>query len=88
MAYGDKSKYSNECEVKMDRHEFEEKWGKSDGIPHFKRMVCIGNNGLYVVADDYSFYKNIIHLYVDSIDGRNDRFWEYALEDISDVMEY
>jgi len=74
--------------VKMERNHFEEKWGKSDGIPHFKRMVCIGNKGLYVVADDYSFYKNTIHLYVDSIDGRNDKFWEYELEDISDVMEY
>ena len=74
----------------MERKEFEEKWGKSDGIPHFKRMVCIGK-GLYVVdvvADDYSIYKNTIYLYIDSIVEKNAEFWEYALEDISDVMEW
>jgi len=73
---------------KMEREEFKEKWKEADEPPLHRRLVYIGNNGCYIITDDYLSLTNGVYLFIYDDKERNIEIGWFPFKDISDLMEY
>jgi len=72
----------------MEREEFKEKWKEAGNPPLHRRVVYIGNNGCYIITDDYLSLTNGVYLFIHDDKERNIEIGWFPFKDISDVEDF